>query len=91
MEPSLCGLQDAGEVAGRRVSLLPVVALLFLSTMNVPAVDVCVRLGTNELTHVDQALARLNMRERESYKRNYYRKHGWVERDQAVNFVLKLT
>lgn len=32
----------------------------------------------------------LNMRNRESYGRQFYTKQGWVERPQAANFVLHL-
>jgi GNAT superfamily N-acetyltransferase len=32
----------------------------------------------------------LNMRDRESYKREFYRKHAWEEREDAANFVLQL-
>ncbi|KAB8142605.1 GNAT family N-acetyltransferase [Chloroflexia bacterium SDU3-3] len=29
----------------------------------------------------------LNMRDRESYQRGFYAKHGWVERESAANFL----
>jgi GNAT superfamily N-acetyltransferase len=32
----------------------------------------------------------LNMRDRESYQRQFYVKRGWVERTEAANFVLQL-
>jgi GNAT superfamily N-acetyltransferase len=32
----------------------------------------------------------LNMRQRESYQRGFYSKHGWEERSDAANFVRKL-
>jgi GNAT superfamily N-acetyltransferase len=32
----------------------------------------------------------LNMRKRESYKRQFYSKHGWEERPDAANFILPL-
>lgn len=32
----------------------------------------------------------LNMRDRESYKREFYRKQSWEEREDAANFVLHL-
>jgi GNAT superfamily N-acetyltransferase len=32
----------------------------------------------------------LNMRRRESYQRQFYAKHGWEERLDAANFILKL-
>jgi GNAT superfamily N-acetyltransferase len=32
----------------------------------------------------------LNMRERESYQRQFYMKQGWEERPDAVNFVIRL-
>ena len=32
-------------------------------------------------------LALLNMRQRESYQREFYSRHGWVERPQAANFL----
>jgi ribosomal protein S18 acetylase RimI-like enzyme len=35
-------------------------------------------------------LSLLNMRNRESYQRGYYRKVGWEERENAANFVLLL-
>jgi GNAT superfamily N-acetyltransferase len=33
----------------------------------------------------------LNIRDRESYQRQFYAKRGWVERTDAANFVLQLT
>ena len=33
----------------------------------------------------------INGRNRESYQRNFYEKHGWQEREQAANFVYQLT
>ncbi|MBN1220190.1 MAG: GNAT family N-acetyltransferase [Anaerolineae bacterium] len=33
----------------------------------------------------------LNIRQRESYQRGFYKKVGWEERPQAANFVLPLT
>lgn len=35
-------------------------------------------------------LSLLNMRNRESYQRDYYRKVGWEERENAANFILLL-
>jgi N-acetylglutamate synthase-like GNAT family acetyltransferase len=35
-------------------------------------------------------LSLLNMRNRESYQRGYYRKVGWEERENAANFILPL-
>jgi GNAT superfamily N-acetyltransferase len=32
----------------------------------------------------------LNLSHRESYKRGFYKKQGWEERPEAVNFVLKI-
>lgn len=32
----------------------------------------------------------INIRDRESYKRGFYKKHGWQEREDAANFVLPL-
>jgi GNAT superfamily N-acetyltransferase len=32
----------------------------------------------------------LNLRDRESYKRGFYRKQGWQERSEAINFLLKI-
>jgi GNAT superfamily N-acetyltransferase len=32
----------------------------------------------------------LNMRKRESYKRQFYSKQGWEERPDAVNFIISL-
>jgi GNAT superfamily N-acetyltransferase len=34
-------------------------------------------------------LSLLNMRERESYQRAFYAKDGWVERDDAANFLFE--
>jgi len=35
-------------------------------------------------------LSLLNMRNRESYRRGYYKKVGWEEREKAANFILPL-
>ena len=35
-------------------------------------------------------LALINMRQRPSYKRSFYRKQGWQESEQAAHFVLPL-
>jgi GNAT superfamily N-acetyltransferase len=35
-------------------------------------------------------LGLLNLRSRESYKRNFYKDHGWVEREEVANFIFKL-
>jgi ribosomal protein S18 acetylase RimI-like enzyme len=35
-------------------------------------------------------LCLLNMRNKPSYKRNYYTRHGWAERPNAVNFLYDL-
>ena len=32
----------------------------------------------------------LNSRNRESYRRSFYKKHGWTEREEAANFVYNL-
>ena len=32
----------------------------------------------------------LNLRDRESYKRGFYKKQGWKERQEAINFLLKM-
>ncbi len=32
----------------------------------------------------------LNLRDRESYKRGFYKKQGWTERAEAVNFLLRI-
>jgi GNAT superfamily N-acetyltransferase len=32
----------------------------------------------------------LNLRQRESYKRAFYKKQGWEERQEAINFILKM-
>jgi GNAT superfamily N-acetyltransferase len=32
----------------------------------------------------------LNLRKRESYKRGFYKKQGWEERQEAVNFIFKM-
>ena len=33
----------------------------------------------------------LNLRKRDSYKRQFYSKHGWEERPDAANFIFQLT
>jgi len=35
-------------------------------------------------------LSLINMRGRESYERGFYAKHGWEERPDAANFILRL-
>ena len=35
-------------------------------------------------------LSLLNNRNRESYQRGFHRKHGWTERSEMANFVLKI-
>ena len=35
-------------------------------------------------------LTLINMRQRESYQREFYKKHGWQERTEAANFVKSL-
>jgi len=55
-------------------------------------------IGTKLLDTIEQEarsrgcsrLGLLNLRSRESYKRDFYRKHGWVEREEVANFILKL-
>jgi len=32
----------------------------------------------------------LNLRDRESYKRGFYKKQGWEERPEAINFLLRM-
>ena len=32
----------------------------------------------------------LNLRDRKSYKRGFYKKQGWKERQEAFNFLLKM-
>jgi GNAT superfamily N-acetyltransferase len=32
----------------------------------------------------------LNLRDRESYKRSFYKKQGWIERPEAANMILDL-
>ena len=32
----------------------------------------------------------LNLRDRESYKRGFYKEQGWQERPEAINFLLKI-
>jgi GNAT superfamily N-acetyltransferase len=32
----------------------------------------------------------VNGRERESYQRQFYQKHGWIERENIANFIYKL-
>jgi GNAT superfamily N-acetyltransferase len=32
----------------------------------------------------------LNLRNRESYQRGFYKKQGWTERQEAVNFIMKI-
>ncbi len=47
---------------------------------------------TEEAQHRGCArLMLLNMRDRESYQRQFYAKRGWIERTDAANFVLQLT
>jgi GNAT superfamily N-acetyltransferase len=36
-------------------------------------------------------LSLINMRSRESYQRGFYGQHGWEERPEAANFVLRLS
>jgi GNAT superfamily N-acetyltransferase len=40
--------------------------------------------------HGCSRLSLINMRNRESYLRQFYAKRGWVEREDAANFVLSL-
>ncbi|MBE7551833.1 MAG: GNAT family N-acetyltransferase [Anaerolineales bacterium] len=35
-------------------------------------------------------LSLINMRSRESYQRGFYGQHGWEERPEAANFILRL-
>ncbi len=35
-------------------------------------------------------LSLINMRDRESYQRGFYARHGWEERPDAANFVLEI-
>lgn len=37
-----------------------------------------------------ERLMLINMRNRESYQRGFYKKNGWEERESAANFVLRL-
>lgn len=37
-----------------------------------------------------ERMSLINMRNRESYQRDFYKKHGWEERELAANFVLPL-
>ncbi|MEY4348324.1 MAG: hypothetical protein RIS43_743, partial [Actinomycetota bacterium] len=54
-------------------------------------------IGTSLLNHIiDEAKARKaarimlnNDRERDSYERGFYAKHGFVERENMANFALK--
>ena len=32
----------------------------------------------------------LNLKNRESYQRGFYKKQGWIEREEVANFVLRL-
>ncbi len=32
----------------------------------------------------------LNNRDSEAYRRSFYKKHGWIERDQMANFILPI-
>lgn len=54
--------------------------------------------GTQLLATIEQEarirgcsrLGLLNSRIRESYQRGFYKKHGWVERDEVASFTFKL-
>ncbi len=56
-------------------------------------------LGAQLLEQVKEEAARrgcarlmlLNMRQRESYQRGFYQKHGWEERENAANFIFRLS
>ncbi|MBN1993863.1 MAG: GNAT family N-acetyltransferase [Anaerolineae bacterium] len=92
-----------GEVVGyTTVHWLPYLLLPgpegYVSELFIPALERGRGIGTKLLEMVKQeAQARgcsrlmlLNMRNRESYQRGFYKKLGWEEREIAANFVLHL-
>lgn len=56
------------------------------------------KIGTHLLDHVvaeatqrgAKRLSLINMRDRDSYLRGFYAKHGWQERPEAANFIYPL-
>lgn len=66
MEPSLCGFQNSGEVAGRRDPCVLALVVFLLLAANTRSEDVSLRFGADESGHLHRALARLNMRERDT-------------------------
>jgi GNAT superfamily N-acetyltransferase len=94
---------EGGEIAGyAAVHWLPYLLLLgpegYVSELFIRKADRGQGIGTRLLeTLKKEAKARgcarlmlLNMHERESYRRGFYRKQGWEERPDAANFVYPL-
>ncbi len=94
---------EAGESAGyAAVHGLPYLLFLgpegYVSELFIRAGDRGQGIGTRLLETVKEEartrgcarLMLLNMHERESYQRGFYKKHGWEERPDAVNFVYPL-
>ena len=94
---------EGGEIAGyAAVHWLPYLLLLgpegYVSELFIREADRGQGIGTQLLETVKkEAEARgcarlmlLNMHERESYRRGFYKKQGWEERPDAANFVYSL-
>ena len=94
---------EGGEIAGyAAVHWLPYLLLLgpegYVSELFIRAAERGQGIGTQLLETVkEEAKARgcarlmlLNMQERESYRRGFYKKQGWEERPDAANFVYRL-
>jgi GNAT superfamily N-acetyltransferase len=94
---------EGGEIAGyAAVHWLPYLLLLgpegYVSELFIREADRGQGIGTRLLETVKkEAEARgcarlmlLNMHERESYRRGFYKKQGWEERSDAANFVYPL-
>ena len=94
---------EGGEIAGyAAVHWLPYLLLLgpegYVSELFIREADRGQGIGTRLLETVKkEAKARgcarlmlLNMHERESYRRGFYKKQGWEERPDAANFVYPL-
>jgi GNAT superfamily N-acetyltransferase len=94
---------EGGEIAGyAAVHWLPYLLLLgpegYVSELFIRAAERGQGIGTQLLETVKEEaktrgcarLMLLNMQERESYRRGYYKKQGWQERPDAANFVYPL-
>jgi GNAT superfamily N-acetyltransferase len=94
---------EEGEIAGyAAVHWLPYLLLLgpegYVSELFIRESDRGQGIGTQLLEVVKQEaeargcarLMLLNMHERESYRRGFYKKQGWEERPDAANFVYPL-